>query len=104
MRPAYSMMWVKSVYEIYRLRGLRLGTESSLAAPEGINTTPSENCIQEESFNQNILQDQPKDGNKKEAPALLSCFHFYFPIHAGLATDTENPHKCGLSASMEKCL
>lgn len=67
-RPAYSMMWEKSVYEIYRLRGLRLGTESSLAAPEGINTTPSENCIQEERFNQNILQDQPKDGNKTEAP------------------------------------
>lgn len=44
-----------------------LGNESSLAAPEGIKTCTIRKL--EESFNQNILQDQPKD-DKKEAPAL----------------------------------
>lgn len=61
-----------------------LGTESSLAAPKGIKTIRK---WQQETLNQNIQQDQPKH-NKKEAPALLSCLHFYFPIHVGLSTDT----------------
>lgn len=44
-----------------------LGNESSLAAPKGIKTYTIRKL--QKSFNQNILQDQPKD-DKKEAPAL----------------------------------
>lgn len=44
-----------------------LENESSLAVPEDIKTYTIRKL--QESFNQNILQDQPKD-DKKEAPAL----------------------------------